>query len=1024
MHRILAPLPLLLVALAGCTQRVQAPTASIALLNTRPIYPGIEADLDGQGSSDPNGEGMTLTYAWRMLSAPPGSTTTFNAGDMPVVSFVPDQYGDYTVGLSVSNGLLWSDEVTQTVTADSCGNEAPTLDGMAADPASPITGDVVQISATAMDADIDGCGQDPTMAWSWSLGAMPAGSAAHLNDARAQDPSFVADIPGDYEVDLVVTDVTGRSSAQASLVVTVSDCGDASPVVDGVDVSPSTVHTGDAVHLAVAVSDADNDTCGLSQVLDVSSALMAQPAGSQATLEPAAGATPAFVADVPGDYVVRTTVTDGTGRSGFTDTTISVDGCGDATPSVTVDGPSADPAVGGLVTLTATADDADNDPLGCNLGQTLDLISWFVSAPAGSHASLAPAAGGSPAFVADVSGSYVVRTRVSDSTGRSSTTDTTVKVSTCGEAAPSVTSLPTSPPVGGYYVGRPVSLTFTASDADNDTCGMRQDLVVTTALVAGPSGSTAALSPTTGLLTGFTPDMAGSYTVRATVTDGTGRSGHVDVIVSVNDCGAAAPTVAMDAMTPSGRAPYTGEPVAITWKASDTDNTTCGLGQDLVVTSELVGAPAGSLATLSPSTGLATGFTPDMPGSYTVRATVTDSTGLSGFVDVPISVDTCGDQAPVAMAEVVSPEPTAASGTVSVHVESGVPVQLSAQASYDPDAQNGCPNGALTYDWRFTSVPAGSQSTFNDPTLIEPSFDPDVPGAYEIDLAVSDGMYTSHAMLDIVVDPALLLRTASGYTVTFLAGGSGLWDRPYGVTEDDRGNIYVVQNKGDRITVTTPDGQATSTVSVGGYAQSPQDIVYDPTFDDFLVTSQGNLNSVFALEKDGQQALYLPNDRVKRPTGIALYDRVVVIGDYEADRVRTYDADDRSGDARSYLSSNFGDNLRRPWGVWGISGGTMWALNSGWNDDLVRSDGQILAHIFDQSKDLALDNSGDLVVTDSGAGAVYTVANCNNPGGNGCSYQLVAWGPWEPAGVWVEDANNVIVTDSAGNGLYRITGPF
>lgn len=50
---------------------------------------------------------------------------------------------------------------------------------------------------------------------------------------------------------------------------------------------------------------------------------------------------------------------------------------------------------------------------------------------------------------------------------------------------------------------------------------------------------------------------------------------------------------------------------------------------------------------------------------------------------------------------------------------------------------------ALTYDWSFISLPAGSQATLSDPTLANPNFTADLAGSYLLSLVVNDGLVSS-----------------------------------------------------------------------------------------------------------------------------------------------------------------------------------------------------------------------------------------------------------------------------------------
>jgi hypothetical protein len=75
----------------------------------------------------------------------------------------------------------------------------------------------------------------------------------------------------------------------------------------------------------------------------------------------------------------------------------------------------------------------------------------------------------------------------------------------------------------------------------------------------------------------------------------------------------------------------------------------------------------------------------------------------------------------------------------SQNVFLGAIVTLDGSASSDP---NGDP---LTYNWAFTSKPAGSNVTISKATDIKPIFTPDVIGTYILSLIVNDGKINSTA---------------------------------------------------------------------------------------------------------------------------------------------------------------------------------------------------------------------------------------------------------------------------------------
>jgi hypothetical protein len=92
-------------------------------------------------------------------------------------------------------------------------------------------------------------------------------------------------------------------------------------------------------------------------------------------------------------------------------------------------------------------------------------------------------------------------------------------------------------------------------------------------------------------------------------------------------------------------------------------------------------------------------------------------------------------------------KPTANAGQ-SRDVKVGQEVKLDGSASKGASASD-----TLTYDWAFTSIPTNSKSTLKGIDSVNPTFTPDVPGAYAVTLIVSSGGVTS--------DPSKVTLTAT-----------------------------------------------------------------------------------------------------------------------------------------------------------------------------------------------------------------------------------------------------------------------
>ncbi len=149
----------------------------------------------------------------------------------------------------------------------------------------------------SMDPDGD------RISWQWKMTSRPRGSKAALRRPGRARTWFKADRPGEYDVQLVVTDRWGKASRPDTVRITVPE--NRPPEASIGDVI-SQVSAGDTITLYGSASrDPDGDP------LTYNWKLLFRPAGSHAAIADPSAVNSSFLVDVNGCYEVQLTVSDG-----------------------------------------------------------------------------------------------------------------------------------------------------------------------------------------------------------------------------------------------------------------------------------------------------------------------------------------------------------------------------------------------------------------------------------------------------------------------------------------------------------------------------------------------------------------------------------------------------------------------------------------------------------------------------------------------------------------------------------------
>ena len=269
---------------------------------------GTFAFLDGKNSYDPDGQ--PIAFAWSLVSAPQSSTVTsasiYNSQTTHAF-FTPDVAGAYQFQLVVTDAGASSPPALITVTAYS-GTIPPNAD------AGPGQNTALHTSVTVNGSKSSDPNTSPQpLNYQWTF-AVPNGSSATLSNATSASAQFTPDLPGDYNVNLVVSNANGTSPRRTTVYAFRGDVPPNANAGANQFVTPSST-----VDLNSQTSvDPDSGPLNLAFLWWLDSL----PDGSTAAIQQPPTATPTFVADKSGYYIGRVEANDGL-LAGFANTLVT-----------------------------------------------------------------------------------------------------------------------------------------------------------------------------------------------------------------------------------------------------------------------------------------------------------------------------------------------------------------------------------------------------------------------------------------------------------------------------------------------------------------------------------------------------------------------------------------------------------------------------------------------------------------------------------------------------------------------------
>jgi RHS repeat-associated protein len=635
------------------------------------------AQLNGSASTDV--DGLPLTYSWSFKSVPTGSHAVLANPTSVNSTFTTDKKGSFVVQLVVNDGILNSAPSTVTI---SDVNSPPVAN---AGPSQSVNvGATVQLNGSG-STDVDG---DP-LTYRWSFLSVPSGSAATLSNSTIVNPTFVADVPGNFVVQLIVNDGTVDSKPST---VTIGN-QDIPPVANA--------GPGQTVSLGALVTlDGTGSTDSDNKLLTYQWALLNVPTGSTATLAQSTSPNPYFTADVAGNYVAQLIVNDGFLNSSPSTVTISTS----HSVPVANPGPNQTVTVGATLQLSgAGSSDVDGYPL---------TYRWAIlTQPSGGTAALSSSTVVNPTFVANAVGTYVVQLIVNDGVYDSPPVTVTITANP-----------PNQPPVVNAGPNQSITLpvnSVTLNGTATDDGLPNGTLIIAWSVVSGPATVTFS-SPNTAV-TKATFSAAGTYVLQLSANDSQYTT-TAQTKVTVN------PAVNQPPVVSAGPNQTVSQPTTmLTLNGTATDD---GLPNGtLIVTWSQVSGPA-TVTFSNPNTAV-TKATLSALGVYVLKLTASD-TQLSSSATVTITLLSYSANQP----PVVSAGPNQ---TIMLPVSS---VTLNGSATDD-----GLPNGTLLILWSEVSGPGSA--TFSNPTQAVTQASFDAPGLYDLRLTANDTQLSRSS--DVVV---------------------------------------------------------------------------------------------------------------------------------------------------------------------------------------------------------------------------------------------------------------------------------
>lgn len=182
-------------------------SAPVAIIGqNQNVITGESVIVDGSLSSDADHD--PLSYSWKIVSRPNGSSADLTNKTIVNPTFVPDVDGSYVIALSVNDAIVESPLTYTTIVASKLNSKPIASAGN--------NQNVTKLSVVTLNAlgssDADG----DTLRYRWRMISYPTSSTAQLSSTTTAQPSLRPDKIGTYVFELVVND--GHINSEADYV--------------------------------------------------------------------------------------------------------------------------------------------------------------------------------------------------------------------------------------------------------------------------------------------------------------------------------------------------------------------------------------------------------------------------------------------------------------------------------------------------------------------------------------------------------------------------------------------------------------------------------------------------------------------------------------------------------------------------------------------------------------------------------------------------------------------------------------